>query len=228
MFSSVIAAVAMLTLAGDADIPAVEETPTSQLFLVDLRSRRPRAYDPQPGDIFLGTHKNPMARVLYTLALCGPTATHAGIVVSRPDGTPCILEAPLMHRVQVEDIPSRMKSYGGTMYIRERKFPLTAEQNAKLTEWSFRQVGKLYNPAALLVPTFTLPVKFPFEKHLGPPNLEKSMWMCTSLVTSAGIAGEFLAPDVVRPSGVCAQDLYDDMILDLSDAYAKPAVLRKR
>ena len=182
----------------------------------------PEVYVPQAGDIILFRNRNVFARAAYYLSLSGST-THVGLVVARPDSTLTMLEAMPGDPVLMPDLHKRIHEYhGGKISVRRRKVPLTAEQSARLNEFACAQVGKPFSLLGLLVP----PVSLPFRVFSGPldtHSLDRSRWICTSLVLRTCVAAGLICPDKVNPEGACASDLAGDFWIDLSCGWC-PAV----
>ena len=134
-----------------------------------------------------------------------------------------MLEAMPGDPVLMNDLDTRIREYrSGKISVRRRKTPLTAEQSSRLTEFACAQVGKRFHLLGLLVP----PVSFPFRVLSGPvdPNrLDRSKWICTSLLLRTCIAAGLICPDKINPEGACASDLDSDVWLDLSCGWNPPA-----
>ena len=173
-------------------------------------------YAPQAGDLVLFRNKSFVMNLLGAAAFSART-THAGIVVARPNGELAILETPAVGAsVTFNDIRKRMDTYAGQIWIRSPHVPLTAEQSARLTAFAQAQEGKAYD----LLGFFSLPVSWPvpiFKRQHGlVDDLTASRWICSSLAVSACSATGLIDADDVWPRGACADDLRDDLFLDLS------------
>ena len=182
-------------------------------------------YVPQAGDIILFRNRNIFARAAYYITLSGST-THVGLVVARPDGSLSMLEAMPGDPVVMGDLATRLAEYTGQVSVRRRKAPLTKEESEKLTGFACGQLGKPFHLLGLLVP----PVSFPFRvfsKPVDPNCLERSRWICTSLVLRTCVAAGILCPDELNPEGACASDLATNFCLDLSCGWDTPERLVK-
>ena len=180
----------------------------------------PEVYTPQAGDIILFRNRNVFARAAYYVSLSGGT-THVGLVVARPDGTLTLLEAMPGDPVLMPELHRRIHDYhGGKLSVRRRKVPLTAEQSARLTEFACAQVGKPFHLFGLLLPPVSLP--FRVFGSLDPHHLDRSRWICTSLVLRTCVAAGLICPDKVNPEGACASDLAGDTWIDLSCGWYPP------
>lgn len=178
-------------------------------------------YVPQPGDIILFSHRNPLAHVIYTMGLCGGGFTHAAMIVNDADGKAVMYESPLFHPAVMVDFEDRLRKYTGKIYVRRRLYPLTDEQNDRLTTFAVSQNGKPYDTLGLLLPPILPPTRFRWERGMTQKDLEKTHWMCTSLVVGGCVAAGIMNPSVARPEGVCASDLYLDTDLDLSRGWER-------
>ena len=182
-------------------------------------------YVPQAGDILLFRNQNILARAAYYLTLSGST-THVGLVVAKPDGSLSMLEAMPGDPVSMGDLANRMVEYMGQVSVRRRKAPLTPEQSKRLTAFACAQVGKPFHLLGLVVP----PVSFPFRvlsRPVDPNCLERSRWICTSLVLRTCLSAGLICPNKINPEGACASDLATDFCLDLSCGWNTPERLVK-
>lgn len=183
-------------------------------------------YVPQVGDLIV--FNVPSAKtVVFTLA-GSPCATHAAIVVARPDGSLGLFEAPgFKYSVMISDIPSRLNCSKGQVWVRRRKVPVTAEQSAALTAFACRQLGKPYDKVGLYFPTFATPTRWFTSRYITDAELDPPRWFCTSVVVGAGVAAGLLDRCKVRLKTVDPQDFKPDRFLDLSDGWHKPAPWRR-
>ena len=182
-------------------------------------------YVPQAGDLLLFRNRNILARAAYYITLSGST-THVGLVVAKPDGSLTMLEAMPGDPVIMGDLGKRMVEYTGQVSVRRRKAPLTTEESARLTAFACAQVGKPFHLLGLLVP----PVSFPFRvlsRPVDPTCLERSRWICTSLLLRTCISAGLICPDTINPEGACASDVATDFCLDLSCGWNVPDRLIK-
>src|SRR5205823_14766749 len=97
--------------------------------------------------VLLATDDNRFWALTHNLAFAFEPHNSA-IVVQKSDGSLGILEAGPndVPRVLITPMLPHLKEYAdkGPVWIRKRKTPLTAEQNACLTEFAERQVGKRF------------------------------------------------------------------------------------
>lgn len=185
-------------------------------------------YDPQPGDLIFFRVRRATQNLLYYLA-CAGGVTHVAIVVRRPDGDLVLLEAPgPAYPVMLTDIPSRLHSYDGRIFVRRRRTPLTPQQSTALTEFACAQDGKTFRTWGIILPMFASPVNRTGSKCCGPADLDAPRWFCSPLVAAAGVVAGLLDPCVVRPKFTDPEDLYTDKHLDLSCGWEKPLPCRCR
>ncbi|MFO0930745.1 MAG: hypothetical protein U0736_27565 [Gemmataceae bacterium] len=143
-------------------LPLVEHGngPTDVVVRLPLscRSGGPAAwtcYHVQSGDLILYRHRNLAQNVLYA-AFLSSGMTHVGIVVHRPDGSLGLLEAVGPgYPVVISDIQTRLAFFDGDVYVRPRRHPLTAGQDAGLTAFACGSEGKSFDLFGILGPPCT-------------------------------------------------------------------------
>lgn len=111
------------------------------------------AYEPQPADIIIFISGNCAIRTVFKMSTGAPM-THVVTVVRNKDGVLCVLDADLPTGVRLTPVIGYLRCFlqrGGAVYIRERRVPLTDEQDCLLTEFAVAQVGKPYTPLGQLV-----------------------------------------------------------------------------
>jgi hypothetical protein len=172
-----------------------------------------KPYHPQPGDIFLSTDQLRIAVVGHKLA-GGQGVHHSGLIILRPDGRPALLEAGPHHQrfVRVMDIDDHLGSYeeqGNSIWIRQRKTPLTAEQSKLLCEFAMNQDGKKFAWERIMVQV----TPFRSRSHLrntsmGGPHGERRRYFCSELALETLLAAGLLDPDRTRPSATYPGDLF--------------------
>jgi hypothetical protein len=172
-----------------------------------------KPYHPQPGDIFLSTDKLRIAVVGHMLA-GGQGVHHSGLIVCRPDGSPATLEAGPHHVrwVRVLDIVDNLGRYeeeGNSVWIRQRKTPLTVEQCKLLTEFAMNQDGKHFAWERIMMQV----TPFRARSHLrntsmGGPHGERRRYFCSELALETLLAAGLLDPDRTRPSATYPGDLF--------------------
>ena len=118
-------------------------------FKLDYELSGPvRPYQPQPADMFMSTDK--MAIIQWGHKVCGANAPHhSGIIIRKPDGQYCTLEAGPHNclTVKVLDLTFSLSSYqakGNSVWIRRRSVPLTPDQADKLAAFAMAQDGKRF------------------------------------------------------------------------------------
>ncbi len=201
---------------------ATEPTSKPPMQFAQMSVPASEGYAPQAGDLILFRNKNVVMNLLGALSFSSRT-THAAIVVARPNGQLALLETPVVAAsVKFNDIRHRMESYSGQLWIRSPHVPLTAEQSAKLTAFAAAQEGKSYDVLGFLALPISLPVPL-FNRQNGLEDDHKaSRWFCSSLAVSACAVTGLIDANAVWPRGACADDLRDDLILDLSAGW-RPA-----
>ena len=212
---------------GGPDLP---DRPASFLFKMKVEPDKTVRfagvpYCPQEGDILLFDDHNPWITKLYKL--CGTGGPlHAGIVFTRPDGKPAILEAgPNFNlKVMVTEIGERLPEYKGMVLVRQLKTPLSAEQSKKLTEFCQAQEGKLYAVGRLVLQGTPLKARGKLTGLLGKTSLDRDRWICSELVVAAAAAAGVLDGKTFPANGIYPRDLAYDEHFNLSPVYDRPAL----
>ena len=173
-----------------------------------------RAYLPQPGDILLATDSNKFWKVTHDLAFAFEPHNSA-IVVQRCDGTLGVLEAGPNDTIWIDISPllPHLQKYSdkGPVWIRKRKSPLTAEQNACLTEWAERQVGKRFALGRLAVQLTPFRDRGPFRTaFMGKPHGDRNSFFCSELVVETCVTVGLIDAKTARPSATYPHDLFFD------------------
>jgi hypothetical protein len=174
----------------------------------------PRKYLPQPGDVMLATDDNLFWKVTHAMAFAFEPHNSA-IIVARRDGSLAVFEAGPNDTMRIRrlDMLPHLKEYAdkGPIWIRKRKTPLTAEQNACLTEFSERQDGKLFalqRLGVLLTPFRDRgPVRTAF---MGKPHGDRHTYYCSELVLESCVAAGLCDRETTRPSASFPHDLFYD------------------
>ncbi|HEY7159351.1 MAG TPA: hypothetical protein VH575_35730 [Gemmataceae bacterium] len=182
------------------------------------------AYVPRPGDIVLYAHDSLRSRFLYTLAHTGKPY-HAGIVVNLPDGRPAILEAGPYDLITVYlmDALPRFRTHEGTIWVRRRRVPLTAEQSARLTAFALEQTGKRFALFRVVLEATPLRVHGPLRRRLlGSSRIDRQRWFCSELVIAALAVVGVVDPHTIKPNTVYPRDLFYDRPFDLKPCWEVP------
>ena len=183
-------------------------------FEVKGELREPsRPYHAQTGDIFLSTDRLRIAVIGHKLA-GGQGIHHSGLILVRPDGSPASLEAGPHHAlsVRVLDVVENLGRYeeeGNSVWIRQRKTPLTAEQAKLLTEFAMNQDGKGFAWERVLGQL----TPFRSRSHLrylamGGPHGERRRYFCSELALETLLAAGLLDPNRTRPAATYPCDLF--------------------
>lgn len=172
------------------------------------------AYLPQPGDILLATDKNKFWKVTHDLAFAFEPHNSA-IIVRRRDGRLGILEAGPNDTIWIKilDMLPHLKEYAdkGPVWIRKRKTPLTAEQDALLTEWAEKQCGKRFALGRLAVQLTIFRDRGPFRtEFMGKPHGDRASFFCSELVTESCVYAGLIDRETARPSATYPHDLFFD------------------
>jgi hypothetical protein len=196
----------------------------------------PRPYHPQPGDIFLSTDKLWLA-VWGHAMVGGKGIHHSGLIILLPDGSPGTLEAGPHHKptckVQsIQDNLGRYEEEGNSVWIRQRKTPLTAEQCQKLTQFAMAQDGKLFAWWRVMVQVTPLRSRSHIRyTSMGMPKGDRPAYFCSELATESLVAAGVLDPNRTRPSATYPCELFfgtsDNSFLnenlDINSSWEPPA-----
>lgn len=184
-------------------------------YCMDKSLRGPaRAYVPQPGDVMLATDKNLFWKITHDLALAFEPHNSA-IIVRRWDGSLGFLEAGPNDTIWVgiSVMLPHLKRYAdkGPVWIRQRKTPLTAEQDACLTDWAERQNGKRFALGRLAWQLTPFRARGPFRtEFMGKPRGDRAGFFCSELVLEACVAAGLVNAQTVRPGATYPHDLFFD------------------
>lgn len=185
-------------------------------------------YVPQPGDIVFYDDQKIIWRILDRLACTGPP-DHNGIVVALPDGSLALLESAPDGKphVYLLDIPSRLRCFKGTIWVRRLKCPLSAEQSACLTNFALEQEGKRYAYLRLMLQITPFRARGPIRSHvLGHTFLHRHRWVCSEIVIAAGTAAGLFDPRVIPANIIYPRDIFIDGKYDLSCHWHEAALWR--
>jgi hypothetical protein len=172
-----------------------------------------RSYIPQPGDIFLCTDQLLIARIGHKLAGAS-SPHHSGLIISRPDGSPAMLESGPHDTlwVRVLDLSANLGKYedeGETIWIRRRKTPLTAEQSQRLTDFALSQNGKLFAWGRVIGQLTPFRSRGPWTEWVGGPHGgNRVSYFCSELVLETLVAAGLLDPTRTRPAATYPCDLF--------------------
>lgn len=199
---------------GDAPAPPPSYLCQPAYCIDDVLRRPTEAYVPQPGDILLATDVNWFWSLTHNLALAFEPHNSA-IVVQRADGSLGILEAGPNDTTRCSILPllPHLKEYcdKGPVWIRKRKTPLTAEQNACLTAWAERQNGKLFALGRLLGQLTPLRSRGPLRTFVvGKPHGDRLGYYCAELAVESCVAAGLIDAKTARPCATYPHDLFFD------------------
>jgi hypothetical protein len=172
-----------------------------------------RSYIPQPGDIFLCTDQLLIARIGHKLAGAS-SPHHSGLIISRPDGSPAMLESGPHDTlwVRVLDLGGNLGKYEDereTIWIRRRKTSLTAEQSKRLTDFAMTQNGKLFAWGRVIGQLTPFRSRGPWTEWVGGPHGgNRVSYFCSELVLESLVAAGLLDPTRTRPAATYPCDLF--------------------
>lgn len=109
-------------------------------------------YEPASADIIAFVSHRCALRTVFQIGTGSPM-THVATVVRNKDGVLCVLDADAATGVRLTPVVGYLRCFlrmGGAVYIRERRVPLTDEQDGLLTAFAEAQVGKPYTPLGQL------------------------------------------------------------------------------
>ncbi len=219
------------------DLPAADAYLGRPEYSFQSDARGPfTPYTPQPGDIFLGTDQRTWFRMGHTIA-GAKGVHHSGMVFARPDGTLGLIEAGPFRKMDVNIMDpyehmSKHVAVGDSVWIRQRRTPLTPEQSALLTEFAMRQDGKPFALARWLIQVTPLRVRGPVRtRYVGKPYGDRPRWWCSEMVVESFVYAGILDAETARPAATYPNDLffgrsfnlYVNSHLDLEPGWHPPA-----
>jgi hypothetical protein len=171
-------------------------------------------YALQPGDIVFSTDYNPVWEVLFRLAGTGHPH-HSGIVFAKPDGQIAILEAGPHDTLYVEVLEAlphlRSCEALGSVWIRKRRTPLTADQAERLTTFAMSQSKHRFAMARLGGQLTPFRSRGPIRTQwMGGPHGERSSYFCCELLMETCVAAGLVDPITTRPAATYPSDVFFD------------------
>jgi hypothetical protein len=206
-------------------------------YAIDEEVRVPtQTYTPQAGDIFLATDQQRWSRAGHWLA-GGAGLQHSGIIFTRSNGKPGLLEAGPFNSLKIEilDPCSHMHNHvaaGDRVWIRCRRVPLTWEQSERLTAFAEAQEGKPFALWRMLAQVTPLRYRTPARIYfLGRAHGTRDRYFCSELVMESCCAAGLHDPATARPMCTYPRDLflgtstnwYLKQHLDLNEDWYPPA-----
>jgi hypothetical protein len=173
-------------------------------------------YDPKPGDVINMSDPTLSSRVLYALALTAAPG-HIGIVIRMPDGRLGILEAGFNGSLTTRYVPLdyRLSHYPGSVWVRRKKWPLTPEQDARLTEFAIRVDSTRYNVVAAKLQLTPFRHRGPIRTlFMGQSKGPDHPLFCSEAVIESLIYSGVITPTFARPSATFPRDLFFDHSLN--------------
>lgn len=186
-------------------------------YSIDKQRRGPSFhYEPQPGDVLLLSNTNFAWSTAYFL--CGTGAPgHSALVARMDDGTLGLIEAgfneePFVNFVSLEE---RLHEYPGTIWVRRRKAPITAEQSRMLTEYGQIIDGRRYGVVRLLAQLTPFRTRGPIRTYfMGKPRGIRDSYICSEAVLEGLVLAGVLDAETTRPSATYPKDMFFDESLN--------------
>jgi hypothetical protein len=182
-------------------------------YSIDKQRRGPSfAYEPQPGDVLLLS--NPHWAWSTAYFICGTGAPgHSALVARLGDGTLGIIEAGFNEQpfVRFVELGERLRAYPGTIWVRHRKTPLTAEQSKILTEYGDAINGRRYGVVRLLAQLTPFRTRGLIRTYfIGKPKGIRSSYICSEAVLEGLVMAGLLDAETTRPSATYPRDMFFD------------------
>jgi hypothetical protein len=187
-------------------------------YSIDKQRRGPSfPYEPQPGDVLLLSNTNFAWATAYFM--CGTGAPgHTALVARLEDGTLGIIEAGFNEEpfVNFTSLRDRLHDYPGTIWVRRRKTPITAEQSKALTDYGRIINGRRYGVVRLLAQLTPFRSRGPIRTYfLGKPKGIRSSYICSEAVLEGLVMAGLLDAETTRPSATYPRDMFFDESLNL-------------
>jgi hypothetical protein len=219
-----------------------EEAPYGELsqpaYSIDKQARPPyRNYQPRPGDVLLTSNPHPVWSFFYTLAGTGAPG-HAMLVVRMADGSAGVVEAGYNDKpvIRLSPLDQRLREYPGTIWVRQRKSPITSDQSQALTQFAETIDGRPYSAGRLLAQITPFRDRGPLRtRYFGRPRGIRSSYLCSEAVLEGLVHAGLLDPETTRPSSTYPRDMFFDSspnpYLDehpaLAEDWEPPALLHR-
>ena len=216
MYASVLLA-ATLTPGGLPPVTAPADAPFGYTYRptrdLALVARLPAAaYAPQPGDVLLMSNSNAVSRFVYALGFTGMPG-HVGIVAHMPDGRLGVLEAGFDISLTTRLVPLdyRLNQYGGSIWVRRVKVPLTPDQDARLAAYAWQADNTPYNAIEVAKQLTPFGSRGPLRTaHVGMPRGPGHRVFCSEAVVEALVYAGAIDAATARPSATYPRDLFFD------------------
>jgi hypothetical protein len=208
------------TLQGTKPIPAAVVNPDAPFgflyrpaYSIDKQPRLPASgYAPQPGDVLLMSDPGPVFTFLYLLAAARKPG-HCDLVVALPDGRLGAFEAGFNDTTwsRISPLEWRLNEYPGTLWVRRRTCPLTAEQSARLTEFATAAADQRFNLRGFALQITPLRARGPLRTFVvGKPVGEGHHYFCAPGIVEALIHAGLVNGRTARPAATYPEDLFYD------------------
>jgi len=180
-------------------------------FSIDKKPRLPMTlYEPQAGDVLLYSDANVVWGMLYAIALTSAPG-HSGLVVRLDDGEMAVLEAGYNDKPWVRVVPlaERLQQYPGTIWVRQRRTPISEEQSRIITCFAQTIDGHRYGVIRLLGQMTPFRARGPVRTHfLGKPVGIRNTYICSEAVLEALAAAGLTDAEATRPTATYPRDLF--------------------
>jgi len=187
-------------------------------YSIDKKPRLPMTlYDPQPGDVLLYSDANIFWGLMYAIAFTSAPG-HTGLVVRQDDGSLGVLEAGYNDKPWVRVVPlaERLHQYPGTIWVRQRKTPLTEEQSRIISCFAAEIDGRRYGVIRLILQMTPIRNRGPLRTcWLGKPAGLRSTYICSEATMEALVLAGAIDGATARPSATYPRDLFFDRAANL-------------
>ncbi len=206
-------------------------------YSIDKERRGPSSrYVPQPGDVLLMSNPNLAWSVAYFISGTGAPG-HSALVARMEDGKLGLVEAGFNDQpfVKFTSLEDRLREYPGTIWVRQRKAPITYEQSRSLTQYGQTIDGKRYGVLRLLGQLTPFRARGPIRtRFIGKPKGIRSSYICSEAVLEGLVMAGLLDAETTRPSSTYPRDMFFDKSLNpyidshvpLADDWEVPALWR--
>lgn len=169
-------------------------------------------YQPKAGDVLLFSDTNAFWTAIYRIGFTGKPG-HAGLVVTMPDGRLGILEAGFGGTMwtRVTPLDYRINQYPGTVWVRPRLVPLSADEDRRLTEFAEAAQNQRYAWGRFLVQSTPLRSRGPLRTAvMGKPVGIGHRYVCAQATVEALVFAGVVNGRTARPAATFPQDLFYD------------------
>lgn len=169
-------------------------------------------YIPHEADIVFFEDHSPLWGTLFIAAGSG-MPTHCGMVIRRPDGVMCLVEAGPDWKpgVYVQEANTRLQKFKGTIWIRRCRHPLSPEASWTLTNFALAQEGKPYAVGRLLLQGTPFRCRYGLRyKCFARTYMQRHGWLCSELVVACGTLIGLFDPHIHPANAIYPRDIIDE------------------